>query len=50
MQNNIKELETVTESLQFELQNKETFFEILKKEKKDLEERLEAKNQEENEN
>ena len=37
MQDNIKELETVTESLQSELQNKEEVFEVLKRENKDLE-------------
>ena len=50
MQNNIKELENVTESLQNELQNKEEVFEVLKKEKKELEDKLEAKSKEESEN
>ena len=50
MQNNIKELENVTESLQNELQNKEEVFEVLKKEKRDLEERLDQKTKEESEN
>ena len=50
MQNNIKELENVTESLQNELQNKEEVFEVLKKEKKELEGKLEAKSKEESEN
>ncbi len=48
MQDNIKELEHVTESLQQELQNKETVFEVLKKENKELENKLNAKAAEEN--
>ena len=47
MQDNIKELEQVTEGLQAELQNKEEIFEQLKKENKELEKKLEAKTQEE---
>ena len=47
MQENIKELEHVTENLQTELHNKETVFEVLKKENKELEQRLNAKNAEE---
>ena len=43
MQDNIKELEQVTEGLQNELQHKESVFELLKKENKDLEGRLNAK-------
>jgi len=48
MQDNIKELEHVTESLQTELQNKETVFEVLKKENKDLETKLTNQAAEEN--
>ena len=47
MQGNIKELELVTENLQTELQNKETVFEVLKKENRDLQERLDLKTEEE---
>ena len=47
MQDNIKELEKVTESLQAELQNKETVFEVLKKENKELQETLDAKTKDE---
>ena len=47
MQGNIKELELVTENLQAELQNKETVFEVLKKENRDLQERLDLKTEEE---
>lgn len=36
MQDNIRELEHVTESLQVELKNKENVFEILKKENTEL--------------
>jgi len=36
MQDNIKELEQVTESLQSELHNKEEVFEVLKRENRDL--------------
>ena len=50
MQDNIKELEQVTEGLQNELQHKESVFELLKKENKDLEGRLNAKSQEDIEN
>jgi len=47
MQDNIKELEKVTESLQAELQNKERVFEVLKKDNKELEEKLDAKTKDE---
>ena len=47
MQENIRELEQVTEGLQAELQNKEAIFESLKKENKELESKLEVKTQEE---
>ena len=47
MQENIKELEQVTEGLQAELHNKEEVFESLKKENKELEAKLEAKTQDE---
>ena len=40
-------METVTEGLQAELQNKEAIFESLKKENKELESRIDAKTQEE---
>ena len=40
MQDNIKELEQVTESLQSELQNKEEVFEVLKKENRELQQKL----------
>ena len=50
MQDNIKELETVTEGLQNELQHKEGVFELLKKENKDLEVKLNVKSQEDVEN
>lgn len=43
MQENIKELEQVTEGLQSELQHKEGVFELLKKENKDLEVQLSTK-------
>ena len=36
MQENIKELESVTEGLQNELQNKESVFEVLKRENNEL--------------
>lgn len=48
MQENIRELEHVTESLQQELQNKENVFEVLKKENKELEHKLDKKAAEEN--
>ena len=47
MQENIKELEQVTEGFQSELQHKEGVFELLKKENKDLELQLSTKSQEE---
>ena len=47
MQENIRELERVTESLQSELHNKETVFEVLKKENTELEQKLAAKTQDE---
>ena len=47
MQENIKELEQVTEGLQAELHNKEEVFESLKKENKELEAKLDAKTQDE---
>ena len=50
MQDNIKELETVTEGLQNELHHKEGVFELLKKENKDLEVKLNVKSQEDVEN
>ena len=50
MQDNIKELEQVTEGLQNELSHKESVFELLKKENKDLEGRLNAKSQEDIDN
>ena len=43
MQDNIKELETVTEGLQNELSHKESVFELLKQENKDLEVKLNNK-------
>jgi len=48
MQENIRELEQVTEGLQGELQHKENVFVILKKENEELELKLCAKNREEN--
>ena len=48
MQDNIKELEQVTESLQNELQNKEEVFEVLKRENRELQAKLAQKVQEEN--
>ena len=50
MQDNIKELEQVTEGLQNELQHKESVFELLKKENKDLEGKLNQKSQEDVDN
>ena len=50
MNSNIKELEGMTESLQSELSNKEAIFEVLRKENKELDERLEAKTKEEHVN
>ena len=46
MQENIKELENVTEGLQNELQNKESVFEVLKRENNELQERLNQRPQE----
>lgn len=43
MQDNIKELEQVTESLQNELQNKEEVFEVLKRENRELQAKLAQK-------
>ena len=45
MQENIKELENVTEGLQNELQNKESVFEVLKRENNELQERLNQRSQ-----
>ena len=47
MQDNIKELEQVTEGLQQELQHKESVFDLLKKENKELEMKLNEKTSEE---
>ena len=46
MQENIKELESVTEGLQNELQNKESVFEVLKRENNELQDRLNQRSQE----
>ena len=45
MQENIKELENVTEGLQNELQNKESVFEVLKRENNELQDRLNQREQ-----
>ena len=47
MQENIRELEQVTEGLQSELQHKENVFNMLKKENEELEGKLAAKTREE---
>lgn len=46
MQDNIRELEQVTEGLQSELQHKENVFAMLKKENEELEMKIAAKNRE----
>lgn len=48
MQENIRELEQVTEGLQGELQHKENVFAMLKKENEELEMKIAAKNREDN--
>ena len=48
MQDNIRELEQVTERLQYELQCKEEDFEVAKRENLDLQLKLEQRTQEEN--